>query len=235
MKRKAVGGLLVALAVIVGAPRGVAEPLQDIQVQLQQQGYTITEVRRTWLGRIRIEAKLGRYRREIVVDRVTGEVRRDLVEDTGVAPSSPRRQNLGEVIRRGVSRAAPSRTTHAGPPRRPDRRPRADHLQGRRPPAPIRTPRRAVAARRTPATATRATPATATSTGEATRATPATATRATPATATRATPATASTGGDTGSTGDSDTGDTGDSDTGGTGDSDTGDTGDSGDTGEHRR
>ena len=34
-------------------------------------------VNRTWLGRIRVEAVNDRYQREVVVDRVTGEILRD--------------------------------------------------------------------------------------------------------------------------------------------------------------
>lgn len=75
------GGL--AAAMILAATAGaLADPSEAIQQQLRAQGYVITEVGRTWLGRVRIEAQLGRYRREVVLDPVTGEVRRDLVEDT---------------------------------------------------------------------------------------------------------------------------------------------------------
>lgn len=69
-----------ALAVTVagGAP---AQQLgtQDVIWLLRSEGYEITEVGRTWLGRIRIEATNGANDREVIISRSTGEIRYDQV------------------------------------------------------------------------------------------------------------------------------------------------------------
>ncbi len=46
--------------------------------QLQAAGYTDIEESRTWLWRIRIIAERGDIEREIILDRTTGEVLRDV-------------------------------------------------------------------------------------------------------------------------------------------------------------
>ena len=73
-RRQMIAGLILALA--AGVP-GEAAPLDDIAASLRADGYEVREVSRTWLGRIRIEAVSDRYQREIVFDRVTGEILRD--------------------------------------------------------------------------------------------------------------------------------------------------------------
>ena len=45
------------------------------------QGFEIKEMKRTWLGRIRIEASNDNHEREIVINRVTGEILRDYWEE----------------------------------------------------------------------------------------------------------------------------------------------------------
>lgn len=47
-------------------------------VQLQAEGYTHIEESHTWLWRIRILAERGNVEREIILDRTTGEVLRDI-------------------------------------------------------------------------------------------------------------------------------------------------------------
>ena len=103
--RTVLASLLIFAAGLSGAAPAVAQPLDEITakleiaVQLEQQGYKIIEIDRTWLGRIRIAAENDRYRREIVFDRVTGEIRRDLVEDkTGGATALP---NFADIVGRG--------------------------------------------------------------------------------------------------------------------------------------
>lgn len=73
-RRDVMAGLLSA--VLVAGP-GAAEPLDDIVASLRAEGFEVRQVTRTWLGRIRVEAVNDRYQREIVFDRVTGEVMRD--------------------------------------------------------------------------------------------------------------------------------------------------------------
>jgi hypothetical protein len=46
--------------------------------ELQATGYSDIEQGRTWLGRIRITAERGDVEREIILDRTTGEVLRDI-------------------------------------------------------------------------------------------------------------------------------------------------------------
>lgn len=53
--------------------------LQDMVTLLRRSGYTVVEVRRTMLGRLRIRAQNGQHMREIVISRSTGEIKRDAV------------------------------------------------------------------------------------------------------------------------------------------------------------
>ena len=104
MLRKTISAGLIAAAGLT-APPAVAEPLQDITTDLQQQGYHITEVRRTLLGRIQVTAETNGYRREIVFDRTTGEIRRDLIEpEVGMPVAPPKQQGLADIISRGIGR-----------------------------------------------------------------------------------------------------------------------------------
>ena len=50
---------------------------QPVVSRLQTEGYAVTEVSRTWLGRILITATTEGHLREIVLNRTTGEVLRD--------------------------------------------------------------------------------------------------------------------------------------------------------------
>lgn len=61
-------------------------PLERLTALLESQGYTVTEIEKTWLGRLRIEASNGSKEREIVIDRATGEILRDtLSHEEGAA------------------------------------------------------------------------------------------------------------------------------------------------------
>lgn len=73
----------VFLAALVGgmAAAGMAEARDrsdDIVRELKRKGYRVTEVSRTFLGRVRILATRDGGRREIIVNPVTGEILRDL-------------------------------------------------------------------------------------------------------------------------------------------------------------
>lgn len=50
---------------------------QPVMSRLQTEGYAVTEVSRTWLGRILITATTEGHLREIVLNRTTGEILRD--------------------------------------------------------------------------------------------------------------------------------------------------------------
>ena len=51
---------------------------ETVTRQLQAQGYTSVDSSYTWLGRLRIFARQGDLRREIVINPNTGEILRDL-------------------------------------------------------------------------------------------------------------------------------------------------------------
>ncbi|MEM7723739.1 MAG: hypothetical protein AAF376_15410 [Pseudomonadota bacterium] len=51
--------------------------------QLEEQGFTVTEVSRTFLGRVRVVSQRGRLIREIVFDPRNGAVLRDFTEGAG--------------------------------------------------------------------------------------------------------------------------------------------------------
>ncbi len=67
----------VIATALVSGPAGAAEPLDQIVGQLRAQGYQVKTVSRTWLGRIKVEAEGDGYQREVVFNRVTGEILRD--------------------------------------------------------------------------------------------------------------------------------------------------------------
>ena len=115
MPRSAIlGGLVFCLAVAGAVTQAAAEPWQDVARELQAQGYEVLEVRRTWLGRIKIEAETPDHRREIVLDRGTGEIRRDLVEQKPGSAATPR-QGVGEVVGREKPAPAAKRAARPAP------------------------------------------------------------------------------------------------------------------------
>ncbi|MBC7142452.1 MAG: hypothetical protein H5U18_09905 [Rhodobacteraceae bacterium] len=69
-------------------PAVAATYQDDLERQLRREGYRITYQKRTWLGRIRIQAMNGLRRREVVLDPSSGEILRDYTEDTGRDRSS---------------------------------------------------------------------------------------------------------------------------------------------------
>lgn len=54
-----------------------ASVADGVIARIQSEGYTVTEVRRSWLGRIVITADNPQGQREIVLNRTSGEVLRD--------------------------------------------------------------------------------------------------------------------------------------------------------------
>lgn len=84
--RFSLAAFIVALTV---GPLAAAEIADAWKAQLQLDGYEEIEVSRTWLGRIRIVAEKGEIRREIVLNRTTGEVLRDYTINEDGSPGFP--------------------------------------------------------------------------------------------------------------------------------------------------
>jgi len=84
---------------IPGPARAETDAVVDAAIGfLHAQGYRVTEVERTWLGRVRIEAVRGKHERELVLNPRTGEVLRDFIEeddDGGSNPASATSTNEG--------------------------------------------------------------------------------------------------------------------------------------------
>ena len=59
----------------------LADVAEDVAAQLREEGYENISIERTLLGRIRVTAERATQRREIVIDRGTGEILRDLTEE----------------------------------------------------------------------------------------------------------------------------------------------------------
>jgi ribosomal protein S3 len=73
---------LLALAAMVALARpALAEAAEAIAEELRAEGYRDVRIERTLLGRIRITGETDTHRREIVIDRGTGEILRDLTEE----------------------------------------------------------------------------------------------------------------------------------------------------------
>lgn len=65
------------LALLAATPAGAGTLEQELTQQLQAQGYGQVQASRTWLGRLRLQARAGDLMREIVVNPNTGEILRD--------------------------------------------------------------------------------------------------------------------------------------------------------------
>lgn len=84
--------ILFALAAVMALPVAAAtakEPYEEWIDWLEDAGYSDITATRTFLGRIQIQARLGRMNREIVINPRTGEVLRDVMLDASGAVSSP--------------------------------------------------------------------------------------------------------------------------------------------------
>jgi hypothetical protein len=78
IRRKFLRRLVLAGAVLA-AGAAAADPVEDITEEIRAQGFKIVRVQRTWLGRVRIIGQNASFRREVVIDPTTGEIRRDLL------------------------------------------------------------------------------------------------------------------------------------------------------------
>ena len=87
----------------------VATPGQDmVTASLQAQGFEVTMVHWTWLGRIRIIAVSADVRREIVINPTTGEILRDYSQKIAeaAAPSRDEGSHSGQETSRIADPAA---------------------------------------------------------------------------------------------------------------------------------
>ncbi len=91
----AAGGVFLRIAVLAalaaGALPALADVADEIAAEMRAQGYTSIEIERTLLGRIRVTGEAPGRRREVVIDRGTGEILRDLTEEEGSGLPSPAR------------------------------------------------------------------------------------------------------------------------------------------------
>lgn len=67
----------------------------DVIAQIEADGYTVTDVRRSWLGRIVITATKDTDLREVVVNRTSGEVLRDQRFANEIPRDNPPRPEAG--------------------------------------------------------------------------------------------------------------------------------------------
>ena len=81
---------LVFVLAGLAAGQAVADPVDDITEEIRSQGFKIVRVQRTWLGRVRIIGQNASFRREVVIDPTTGEIRRDLLSPRPGRPIRPR-------------------------------------------------------------------------------------------------------------------------------------------------
>lgn len=69
---------------------------ERIAAALTEQGYVIVSMERTWLGRLRVLAEDGQFRRELVFNPVTGEILRDLSVLLSELESQPTRRDRSQ-------------------------------------------------------------------------------------------------------------------------------------------
>lgn len=98
--------LVLGFAMPANAQTDVTAPVKQM---LQNEGYKISEVRRTWLGRILIVAKKGPVLREVVLNRRSGAILNDqLFRGESAAP-------MGNSNPFGMGNPAPDNGIGAGP------------------------------------------------------------------------------------------------------------------------
>ena len=68
MIRRAFLRRVIFVAAGLAARRVAANPVDDIVAEIRAQGFKISRIERTWLGRVRIVGHNGTYRREVVID-----------------------------------------------------------------------------------------------------------------------------------------------------------------------
>jgi hypothetical protein len=98
MIRRAFLRRLVLVSVGLVGSAAVADPVDDILEEIRSQGFRIVRVQRTWLGRVQIVGQNASFRREVVIDPTTGEIRRDLLipRERPGEPSAPPAESPAE-------------------------------------------------------------------------------------------------------------------------------------------
>lgn len=94
-------GFVAAFAV----PAAARNVESEVAARLAREGFRITSRRRTWLGRVRIEAGKGKLQREVVFDPTSGEILRDYINDSGGV----------QIVSRDTSAGSGSSTTGSDP------------------------------------------------------------------------------------------------------------------------
>lgn len=73
--------IALALTLALAGSTGMARAGQDfttpVVTRLEDEGFAVTRIKRTWLGRILIVSQNGEYLREVVINPHTGEILRD--------------------------------------------------------------------------------------------------------------------------------------------------------------
>lgn len=84
MNRRKFLSAAAGVAVLLAAGPGFAEtPVDKVIRQLRKQGFVEIAASRTLLGRARVVAERGEYRREIILNPGSGEILRDIWLDDG--------------------------------------------------------------------------------------------------------------------------------------------------------
>ena len=85
--------------------------LEDVIFQLQTAGYEVEDITRTFLGRLRVVAKIDGTRREIIMSRSTGEILSDTVSVIRTTPAG----EVGSTDPGGVNRGSRTPAENANP------------------------------------------------------------------------------------------------------------------------
>ena len=107
--------LCLILAALPIAAAAQESRVDRVIAQLQAEGYEVTEVRRSWLGRIVITALDGTDLREVVLNRASGEILRDRVfSQRGGSAPAPGRPDRERPPRDGPEKDGPEKDGSGG-------------------------------------------------------------------------------------------------------------------------
>lgn len=73
--------ILIAATLMAGHAWAQTPAVDKLVASLQAEGYVISEIERTWLGRYKIEAYKNGIERELVINGQTGGILRDRIDD----------------------------------------------------------------------------------------------------------------------------------------------------------
>ena len=109
--------VLILTMAILATPLAAQDVGSQISEQLRAQGYDAVVVTKTWLGRLRIEARSDGQTREIIVNPRTGEILRDFLSN----PSGDRSLNIQILDRPASGNEPESRPPSKDDAGRPER------------------------------------------------------------------------------------------------------------------